>query len=119
MKLQRRMMLGLAAAIALAATAGAAAPVDTFPSDLTPTYRPADVEIDYVRREVMIPMRDGVRLYALVVMKKGVTHGPILLERTPYGADGVLGRGSQHLRQLVSPAEAAFLEDGYIRVWED
>ncbi|MBI1198615.1 MAG: CocE/NonD family hydrolase [Phenylobacterium sp.] len=120
----RRTILGVAAALALAglavASAGwAAPPVDTLPSDLTPAYRPVDAEADYVRRGVMIPMRDGVRLYALVVMKKGLDHAPILLERTPYGADGALGRGSQHLSQLVSPAEAAILEDGYIRVWED
>lgn len=119
MGLTGRTILGLVVGVALAATAHAAPPVDTLTSDLTPAYRPADAEADYVRREVMIPMRDGVRLYALVVMKAGATHAPILLERTPYGADNALGHGSQHIAQLVSPVEAAFIDDGYIRVWED
>lgn len=112
------MMTGLAA-LALAATAQAAPPVDTLNSDLAPATRSA-AETDYIRREVMIPMRDGVKLFALVVMKKGVTHGPILLNRTPYGADGAVSRGpSGHLAQLVSAADAPYVEDGYIRVFQD
>ena len=31
-------------------------------------------------------MRDGVKLYTVVVMKKGTANGPILLSRTPYDA---------------------------------
>jgi hypothetical protein len=42
---------------------------------------------DYQRSEVMIPMRDGVKLYA-VILKSADLAGPlpILVERTPYGA---------------------------------
>src|ERR1700688_4189716 len=47
---------------------------------------------DYGRREVMIPMRDGVKLFTGVVMKKGVTKAPILLSRTPYNASSSTGR---------------------------
>ena len=34
----------------------------------------------------MIPMRDGVKLHAVIVVPKGATHAPILLTRTPYNA---------------------------------
>ncbi len=112
-------MGALAAVLAISGAAQAAPPADTLASDLTPGYRAADAEADYVRREVMIPMRDGVRLYAVIVMKKGVVGGPILLERTPYGADNALGRGSQQIARLVGPFEAPYLDDGYIRVWQD
>ncbi|MEG2574066.1 MAG: CocE/NonD family hydrolase, partial [Bacteroides sp.] len=41
----------------------------------------------YVKREVMIPMRDGVRLFTAVYepISKGEKH-PILITRTPYQA---------------------------------
>ena len=34
----------------------------------------------------MIPMRDGVKLYTVIAIPKGVTHAPIVLTRTPYDA---------------------------------
>ena len=45
-------------------------------------------EADFIRREAMVPMRDGIKLYTVIVMKKGTTNGPILLSRTPYDAQG-------------------------------
>jgi hypothetical protein len=110
----------LIAALSASVCAHAAAPVDTLQSDLAPAYHAATAETDYVRREVMIPMRDGVKLYTLILMKKGVDHAPILMERTPYSADGSATRGSsQHLAQLVPAADAPYIDDGYIRVWQD
>ena len=41
---------------------------------------------DYIRREVMIPMRDGVKLYTSIIVPKGARNAPILLTRTPYNA---------------------------------
>src|SRR3977135_1437016 len=41
---------------------------------------------DYVKRDVMIPMRDGVKLYTVIVVPKGARNAPILLTRTPYNA---------------------------------
>jgi len=41
------------------------------------------------RREAMVPMRDGVRLFTVVMVPRGATEPlPILLQRTPYGAGG-------------------------------
>ncbi|WP_419814295.1 CocE/NonD family hydrolase [Glacieibacterium sp.] len=113
-------MTGRLLAIVLFGALSAAAPVDTLQSDLGTAYRPATAEQDYIRREAMIPMRDGVRLYTLILMRKGIAHAPILLERTPYGADGsALHGSSQHLAQRVPAADAPYVEDGYIRVWQD
>jgi predicted acyl esterase len=46
------------------------------------------LDADYVKRVEMIPMRDGVKLYTVIVVPKGVTRAPILLTRTPYNAAG-------------------------------
>src|SRR5690349_2938537 len=47
---------------------------------------------EFVRREAMVPMRDGTKLYTVIVMKKGTDKGPILLSRTPYDAHGSVHR---------------------------
>src|SRR3954466_171707 len=49
----------------------------------------------YVRRTAMIPMRDGVKLYTVLIVPKGVAHAPIMLDRTPYSADKATSRGGQ------------------------
>src|SRR5881396_1763305 len=41
---------------------------------------------DYVKRDVMIPMRDGVKLHTVIVVPKSARSAPILLTRTPYNA---------------------------------
>ncbi len=44
-------------------------PMATSPAKFTP---PTD-RYDYVKREVMIPMRDGVKLHTVIVIPKGAT----------------------------------------------
>ena len=39
------------------------------------TYNEIRPEADYIKRIVMIPMRDGVKLYTVIVMKKGTATG--------------------------------------------
>jgi len=75
---------------------------------------------DYVRREAMVPMRDGVRLFTVVVMKKGTADAPILLSRTPYDAGKSTRRvPSQRAVDMLEVMDAEFVEDGYIRVYQD
>ena len=77
-------------------------------------------EADYIRREAMIPMRDGVKLYTVIVMKKGTHGGPILLSRTPYDADKATSRNkSQTIEEILPISDAPFVDDGYIRVYQD
>src|SRR2546428_9414872 len=51
---------------------------------------PPAADSDYATSDVMIPMRDGVRLHTAIVTPKNATAPlPILMERTPYGTEGV------------------------------
>ena len=36
----------------------------------------------------MIPMRDGVKLHAVISSRRHPTPLPFLMQRTPYGVDG-------------------------------
>ena len=49
---------------------------------------------DYQRSEVMIPMRDGIKLHAVILKPADIAGSlPFLVQRTPYGVDGT-HRGS-------------------------
>jgi putative CocE/NonD family hydrolase len=62
--------------------------------------------------DVMIPMRDGVRLHTRIFTPSGATADlPLLLNRTPYGVSGASGCFE------VSCAELA--EEGFIFVFQD
>ena len=68
---------------------------------------------DYRRSEAMIPMRDGVKLHAVILKPEDIKEQlPILLMRTPYGVDGTT-RGS-FFAERPELARA-----GYIYVAED
>jgi predicted acyl esterase len=59
---------------------------------------PVTDTFDYTRREVMIPMRDGVRLHTVILIPKGAKNAPILLTRTPYNASDLTSHAnSSHL----------------------
>jgi len=90
------------------------------PSDTPKTFTPRTETSDFVKREEMVPMRDGVKLKTIILVPKGITHAPMLLDRTPYGASERLSRfNSPHLAaaapQMVDTAVAA----GYIIVCQD
>ena len=59
-----------------------------FPSETPARFAPATVGWDYEQRDVMIPMRDGVKLHTVILVPKGAKGAPILLTRTPYDANG-------------------------------
>lgn len=67
----------------------------------------------YTREEVMIPMRDGVKLHA-IVLRPADTHEalPFLMQRTPYGVDGA-NSGS------INAQYTELTQSGYIFVMED
>src|SRR5260370_29512298 len=58
----------------------------TLPNETPDKFTPTNDGFDYVRREVMIPMRDGVKLHTVILVPKGANRAPILLTRTPYNA---------------------------------
>lgn len=95
-------------------------PVTPMTPDVVDHYERVLPSADYVRRDLMVPMRDGVKLFTVVMMKKGVRNAPILLSRTPYDASGQTGRvASQRIVDVLEVMDAEFVEDGYIRVYQD
>ena len=95
----------------------------TLPSETPASFRPVTDSFDYMRREVMIPMRDGVKLHTVILVPKGAAHAPILLTRTPYDANGLTTHtNSAHLGSSLygyDNATDVIVEGGYIRVVQD
>lgn len=89
-------------------------------NDMVPAYAVAQPQADYIRREAMIPMRDGTELFTVIVMRKGTADGPMLLTRTPYDAGKTTARNrSQSITEILPISDADFVRDGYIRVYQD
>jgi hypothetical protein len=88
--------------------------------DIPKAFSPPRAQFEYVRREVMIPMRDGVKLYAVLIIPKGAGKFPIMLDRTPYSADSATGRNFGPLPEnILSPLAAELVRAGYIVAYED
>jgi putative CocE/NonD family hydrolase len=109
-----------ALAFGSAATAQNPPRVTPMTPDVVEKYEQTLASADYIRREAMVPMRDGVKLYTAIVMKKGTGNAPILLSRTPYDAHKSVHRvASQRIVDILEVMDAEFAEDGYIRVYQD
>jgi putative CocE/NonD family hydrolase len=75
---------------------------------------------DYDKRVVMIPMRDGVKLYTVLMIPKGAHSAPMVMTRTPYNA-------AKRAQAMETPYRAVALahsdelltNDGYIRIFQD
>ena len=88
--------------------------------DIPKTFAPPVAGYDYVRREAMIPMRDGVKLFTVILVPKGARSAPILLTRTPYEASKrTLRHDSPHMLAALPQGDEVFVRDGYIRVFQD
>src|SRR5712692_7260031 len=117
----------LLGALLLAAPSVAQAPSQSAPLTLsseTPAqFMPKTDSFDYTRRNVMIPMRDGVKLHTVMLIPKGAKGAPLLLTRTPYSADKLTSHAeSAHLGPVLNGYDNALeviLEGGYIRVVQD
>jgi putative CocE/NonD family hydrolase len=67
----------------------------------------------YSRQEVMIPMRDGIKLHA-IILRPSDTHEPLpfVMDRTPYGVD-------QSSSDSINMHYTELARSGYIFVMED
>jgi putative CocE/NonD family hydrolase len=94
-----------------------------YPSETPTKFEPTNVGFNYVKREVMIPMRDGVKLHTVILIPKGVRNAPILLTRTPYDASGLTGHTESSdlgsILQGYDNATDVIVEGGYIRAVQD
>jgi putative CocE/NonD family hydrolase len=94
-----------------------------FPSETPAKLVPATDGFDHARRDVMIPMRDGVKLHTVVLVPKDAKGAPILLTRTPYNATELTSHvHSAYLGPNLNGYDNAtdvIVEGGYIRVVQD
>ncbi|MDP9190189.1 MAG: CocE/NonD family hydrolase [Acidobacteriota bacterium] len=90
-------------------------------SEIPPDFSPVTEAFDHERREVMVPMRDGVKLHTVIVIPKGGSApAPIILTRTPYSADKPTTQASSpHASMTLPVADEPLLRAGYIRVYQD
>jgi putative CocE/NonD family hydrolase len=95
----------------------------TLPSETPAKLEPATDSFDYVKREVMVPMRDGAKLHTVIVIPKGAKNAPILLTRTPYNSSTQISHAqSAHLGPILNGYDNALeviVEGGYIRAVQD
>ena len=95
----------------------------TLASETPASFAPVATSFDYVRREVMIPMRDGARLHTVILVPRGAARAPILLTRTPYNANALTSHtSSSHLGPALDGYDNAvdvIVDGGYIRVVQD
>src|SRR5690348_17694836 len=74
-----------------------------------------DLAMLFDRREVMIPVRDGVKLHTEIYTPKDAKEAlPMLFERTPYGISAPAKGMSGHLFRY-----SEMFSDGYIFVFQD
>ena len=95
----------------------------TLPSEIPAHFKPVTSSWNYIRRDVMIPMRDRVKLHTVILISKDAKGAPILLTRTPYDATAMASfAASSHLGPILQGYDNAtdvVVEDGYIRVIQD
>jgi len=129
MKAYKRVpILTLAGVLCFAGTSAAqttapAAQYPDYPSETPSHFTPQTDSFDYIRRDVMIPARDGVKLHTVILVPKGAKNAPILLTRTPYDAKALTSHAeSSHLGPVLQGYDNALetiIEGGYIRAVQD
>jgi putative CocE/NonD family hydrolase len=109
--------------LAVAASSGSprAEPTPPMAPDVPAKFAPPGQAADFERREVMIAMRDGVKLHTVIVVPKGAKRAPIMLTRTPYNAGKRAQRNTSYRLAATLPVsdEQLAADGGYIRVFQD
>lgn len=109
-----RMMFAVTLTITVGMPTGMIASAQTPPPAApkpAPATAPPEPLFDY--QEVMVPMRDGVRLQTVIMRTHGIAAPlPILLERTPYGVPPkAFDKMPPELKELAA--------DGYIFIYQN
>ena len=118
------LLLSVTSLFTLAGASAQTAPLyPNYPSETPAAFQPSTAAQDYDRREVMIAMRDGVKLHTVILVPKGAKHEGILLTRTPYNANQLTTNAfSTHLGATLwgyDNATETIIDGGYIRVVQD
>jgi len=116
------LLSGCFAAFSMTALAQEAPPGGIAP-DMPDKFEVADSSFDYVRKDVMIPMRDGTKLFTVILIPRAAHDAPILLTRTPYSADHMVSYAySGHMGSIMEGYDNmpdVIADGGYIRVIQD
>ena len=120
----RALLAATCAALVCTAALPQSAPLyPGLPSETPEKFVPPTTGMDHEAREVMVAMRDGVKLRTVILVPKGAQHAGIVLTRTPYDARGLSANAhSVHLGSRLwgyDNAVETLLEGGYIRVIQD
>jgi uncharacterized protein len=79
------------------------------PSETPAKLEPVTDSFDYVKRDVMIPMRDGVKLHTVLLIPKGAKDMPMLMDRTPYNASARMSRAASSHLAMLSPFDKEYI----------
>src|SRR5271163_3338102 len=110
---RKRIILSLLGAGLVTAFCAVTAVHSAADSDIPKTFTPPTAGRDYIKRDAMIPMRDGVKLYTVIVVPKGASDAPILLTRTPYNASQRAARNnSDHMLSILPQGDEVFVQAG-------
>src|ERR1041385_9153154 len=92
-------------AVLLATSIQARQKYPQYPSETPDRFKPSTDGFDHERRDVMIPVRDGVKLHTVILVPKaalGKKTAPILMTRTPYDATALTSHSpSAHLSSVL------------------
>jgi len=105
----------------LGQTAVVAAQTPPLAPDIPKKFQvPTDAAADYTKRDVMIRMRDGVKLHTVIVIPRNAKGAPIILTRTPYNASKRVTRyESPSILASLPQGDDMIVDGGYIRVFQD
>ena len=91
-----------------------------FISHFSVMYAQEDTVISLVKKTYMVPMRDGAKLFTVVLSPTNYNKPvPLLIERTPYGADISLHEDSTINVDRLPAYYRSMLKTGYILVRQD
>jgi uncharacterized protein len=97
--------------------------LDLTAGDIPDEFQKVTTAADHTRLDLMIPMRDGVKLNTIVVLPKQAAEPmPMVLLRTPYNAEDYAtrdGSASPRMAMNVPADDEALVREGYVLVYQD
>ena len=89
--------------------------------DIPKAFKKSHHLLDFERRDQMIRMRDGTRLFTVIILPHNARNAPVLLDRTPYSAKTATSRGGcgPLPESIVTPTYAELVRAGYIVAIQD
>ena len=113
------LLVALASAPMLLDAAQSQNPAADQVSEIPDKFVMPEAQNDYVKRVEMIPMRDGVKLYTVIIVPKSAKDAPMVLTRTPYNAKERVSNHNLSMQALLPETDIDFARTGYIRVFQD